>query len=225
MLAVLGYAGICVALYFQQRGLMYFPQATRTAPADTDFQLTRDGLTLRGWVVNAGQPDPILYFGGNAERVEHRREQFARLFPDHSIYLLAYRGYGASDGQPNEQTLFGDALAFFDHVQARHRGQPVVVIGTSLGSGIASHVASKRPVTKLVLVAPFDSMAEVAGSHYPVLPVRWLLSDKYDSATHLAGYSAPVLVIRAGRDEVIPAASTDRFIDALGAPPQVVVLP
>lgn len=224
-LAAFAYASLCMWLYVQQHDLMYFPQATRSAAADADFSIVRDGTTLRGWIVNAGQADPILYFGGNAERVEQRREQFARLFPDHSVYLLAYRGYGASEGRPSERALFGDALAFFDHVQARHAGQPVAVIGSSLGSGIAGYLASQRKVPRLVLIAPFDSMVEVARSHYPLLPVRWLISDRYQSAAHLAGYAEPVLVIRAGRDQVIPAASTVRLIESLGTAPRVLLLP
>ena len=89
------------------------------------------------------------------------------------------------------------------------------MIGRSLGSAVASYVASKRPVAKLALVTPFDSMANVAQAHYPWLPVRWLLQDKYDQAAYLRRYQGPLLVVRAGRDDVVPPVSTDRLIASL----------
>lgn len=216
------YAGICGLMYAKQRDLIYYGQHTRVDPATTDFVLEREGVHLRGWAVNPSAPRPLLYFGGNAERIEQRREQLARVFPDRSVYLLAYRGFGASDGQPSEAALFGDALSFYDRVRAAHPGQTIDVIGCSLGSGVASHVASQRPVARLALVTPFDSLASVAQSHYPLLPVGWLVRDRFESARWLAGYRGPTLVLRAGLDQVIPAGNTDRLIAALATPPRVV---
>ena len=221
---VLAYAGVCALLYAMQRSLMYFPQYTRVDAAATDFAIERDGVRLRGWVIGRGGRDPILYFGGNAERIEANHEDFVRLFPGRTVYLLAYRGYGASEGSPNETALVEDAVALFDEVRRRHPDQPIAVIGRSLGSGVASALASQRPVARLALVTPFDSMAAVAQSHYRWLPVRWLLRDRYDSARALRSYAGPILIVRAGRDEVIPAANTDRLIAALPKPPRVIDL-
>lgn len=219
------YCGLCGLMYAKQRDLMYLPQHTRAEAATTDFAFDREGVVLRGWVVNPGQPRAIVYFGGNGESVQDNRGDFARWLPGHSVYLVAYRGYGASDGTPGEAALFDDALALFDHVQARHPQQPVSVIGRSLGSGVASHLASRRRIGRLALVTPFDSLAAVAQAHYPWLPVRWLLRDRYDSVRYLAGYRGPLLVVRAGRDEVVPPANTDRLLASLRRPPQVVTLP
>lgn len=221
----LAYAAMCIWMYVQQRELMYFPQFTLAAAADTDFALARDGVVLRGWVVNVGQREPILYFGGNAERIEDNRGDFARWFPRHSVYLVAYRGYGASEGRPSEPALFADSLRLYDEVSQRHPGQPITVIGRSLGSGVASYLASQRPVAGLVLVTPFDSLSNVGQAHYPWLPVKWLSKDHYDSVRHLAGYDGPLLVIRAGQDQVVPAASTERLVESLPRPPKVVDLP
>lgn len=224
IVAALAYVGLCVLLYAKQRGMMYFPQYTRVDVAATDYALKRDGVTLRGWAIAREGRDPILYFGGNAERVEGNREAFARLFPGRAVYLLAYRGYGASEGSASEEALTGDAVALFDAAQRQHPNQPVAVLGRSLGSGVASALASQRPVARLALVTPFDSMAAVAQSHYRWLPVRWLLRDRYDSARHLRDYGGPVLVVRAARDEVIPAANTQKLIASLPTQPQVVDL-
>ena len=223
-LLVLAYAGLCGWLYLQQRQLVYFPQFTRTPASDTDFALQRDGAVLRGWVVNPGRPNAIVYFGGNAERVQDNRQEFARWLPGYSVYLVAYRGYGASDGEPEQDALLGDALAVFDHVQARHPARPVSLIGSSLGSGVASYVASQRQIGRLALITPFDSLANVAQAHYPWLPVRWLLRERYESTRYLAAYDGPLLIVRAGRDDVVPRANTRRLIDSLPRPPRVVVL-
>ncbi len=99
------------------------------------------------------------------------------------------------------------------------------MIGSSLGSGVASHVAAQRPVARLVLVTPFDSLVAVAQAHYPAFPVRWLVKDRFDSVERLRGYQGDVMVIRAGRDQVVPPANTDRLIAALGRPPRVADLP
>lgn len=219
------YAGICAYLYSRQRTMLYFPQFTRVAAAETDFSLARDGATLRGWTLNPGQPTAILYFGGNAESVQRNRDNFARWFPDSTVYLLAYRGYGASDGAPEERLLFDDALALYDHVRATQPDMPISVIGRSLGTGVASYVASQREVARLALVTPFDSMADVAQAHYPWLPVRMLAKDRYTSDRYLAQYRGPLLIVRAGRDQVIGWARTQGLIDALPTPPQVLELP
>ena len=224
-LLVLGYAGVSALLYFKQRDLIYFPAATTVPASETDFSLTQDGVTLRGWKLNPGQANALIYFGGNAERLESSRAEFARLFPGRTVYLLPYRGYGASEGKPSETVLFSDALALFDAVQAQHPSGDIAVVGRSLGSGVASYLASQRPVQKLALVTPFDSLAEVAQSHYRWLPVRWLISDAYASHQYLQQYPGPLLIVRAGRDEVVPPANTDRLITSLEAPPTVVDFP
>ncbi len=219
--AALVYAGACWLLHSQQRELIYYGWTTTVDAADTDFVLQRPDATLRGWVVNRGRPDPVLYFGGNAERIETHRDAFARLLPGRSVYLVAYRGYGASTGTPSEATLVADALAVFDEVQRGHPGQRIAVIGRSLGSGIASQVAAQRPVERLALVTPFDSMVGAAAAHYPMFPVDWLLDERYESAKALRVFRRPMLIIHGGRDDVVPEANTLRLIAALPTRPDV----
>ena len=174
--------------------------------------------------MNPGKPSPILYFGGNAERIEGKREAFARMFPERSVYLVAYRGFGASSGEPGEAALVGDALALFDHVRSAHPGQPVSVIGRSLGSGAASQLAAQRPVAALALVTPFDSMVSTAKSHYSIFPVDWLLTERYDSVKALQTARRPLVIVRAGRDEIVLPANTDQLIAALASHKQHVVM-
>lgn len=222
VLAVLAYAGACWFLHARQRQMIYYGWATTADAAGTDFELKRPDAVLRGWVVNQGKPAPILYFGGNAERIEANRDALARMFPDRSVYLVAYRGYGASSGQPSETALVADALAVFDEVQRRHPGEGIDVIGRSLGSGIASQVAAQRPVERLALITPFDSMVATAQSHYSIFPASWLLTERYESTTALRAYRKPVLIVHGGRDKIVPEANTLRLIAALPAKPKVV---
>ncbi|KTF39255.1 alpha/beta hydrolase [Xanthomonas translucens] len=225
-IAAVAYLVVCALLYLGQRDLLYFPQATRVAAAQTDFTLPRrPALRLRGWQLNPGRDKVLLYFGGNAEDLRQARAQLAPLLPGYSVYLLAYLGYGASDGTPNEAALIGDALALYDHVRAAQPQAEIAVLGRSLGSGVASQLAARRPLARLVLVTPFDSLVAAAQAHYPWAPVRWLLRDRYDSASALRTYRGPLLVLRAGRDQVVPAASTQRLLDALPQAPTLVALP
>ncbi|WP_295909858.1 alpha/beta fold hydrolase [uncultured Xanthomonas sp.] len=217
------YVLVCALLYLGQRDLLYFPQGTRVAPAQTDFALRRGAdVELRGWQVNPGRDKVLLYFGGNAEDLRFARAQLQTALPDHSLYLLAYRGYGASDGKPSETALVGDAVALYDHVRAAQPQAQIAVLGRSLGSGVASQLAARRAVAQLVLVTPFDSLVSAAQAHYPWAPVRWLLRDRYDSARALRAYGGQLLILRAGRDQVVPPASTDALLKALPHRPTVV---
>nr|WP_257644269.1 alpha/beta hydrolase [Luteimonas salinisoli] len=219
--AALAWLAVCVLLYLQQRSLVYYPQFTRSDPAETDFSLDRGDAVLRGWIVNPGRGDALLYFGGNAERVEDNRDALADWAPARTGYLPAYRGYGASDGTPGEALLLADALALYDLVRQRHPEGGIAVVGRSLGSAVAAHVAAHRDVERLALVTPFDSMVEVARGHYPWLPVRWLMRERYDTASLLPRHEGPVLVLRAGADTVVPPRHADRLVAAQPRQPMV----
>src|SRR6185295_12273004 len=128
--------------------------------------------------------------------------------------------YGGSTGAPSEIALLADAEALFDQVRAGH--PRVAVIGRSLGSGIAMHLASVRDVSKLVLVTPYDSLVRVAQRHFALVPVSWLLKDTFDSFSKASKVRAPVLMLLAEHDRVIPRAHSERLATAF-APGQVEV--
>jgi uncharacterized protein len=200
------YAFLCAVLFFQQRSLIYLPQSRTVVDGATMLTLPVDG----GEVLVTSEPRPgekaLIYFGGNAEDVSHGLPALAAAFPDHAIYLMHYRGYGGSAGKPTESALFSDAIALFDKVHAEHPS--ILVIGRSLGSGVATYLASMRPVARLTLVTPYDSLAAVAAHHYPFFPVRWLIRDKFESWRYAERVTAPTLILAAQFDEVIPAANT-----------------
>lgn len=200
------------------RELVYPRHGTRVAPDPAMHEVVVDGAVLRGWVVNPDRDRVLLYFGGNGERLDPWQEVMARRFPRHTTYLMAYRGYGASEGRPSQPALTADAVALVDHVRVRHPGAPVDVIGRSLGSGVAVQVASQRSLAHLVLVTPFDSLLATAVDLVPLAPVASLVEDHWDSAALAPDLDAPVLVVRAGRDAVVRPERTDRLVDALAAP-------
>lgn len=207
------------------RRLIYPAKGTRVPVASTSYALAADGAQLRGWVVNPGRERSLVYFGGNGEPLDHLRPELERRFPGHTSYLIAYRGYGASGGRPSQRALTDDALALVDHVERRHRDAPVDVIGRSLGSGVAVQVAVRRPVGRVVLVTPFDSLAATAADLFPRLPVHRLIRDRWDSAAVAGRLRSDLLVVRAGRDQLVRPARTERLLRALPGDPRVVVLP
>lgn len=204
------YVAICLALFALQRSLIYFPQPRQAPPGTPLLTLPVDGRQVLATTREREGERALVYFGGNSEDVSSSLPGLSRVFPDHALYLLHYPGYGGAPGRPSEAALVADALALFDQVVARH--PRVTVIGRSLGSGVAVQVASARPVERLVLVAPYDSLAEVAASRFPMLPVAWMLRDKFDSGRHAGRIAAPTLIIAVDHDKVIPRASTDRLL-------------
>ncbi|SFF51962.1 hypothetical protein SAMN05518865_101141 [Duganella sp. CF458] len=196
------YIAVCAVVFFRQRSMIYFPQAF---DGGTVLSLggARVGVTLHE------QPgtSAVIYFGGNAEAVGYSLAELQAAFPGQALYLMHYRGYGATPGAPTEAGLFADAQALYEYVRALH--PQVTLVGRSLGSGIATRLASDKPVDRLVLVTPYDSMAGAASHHFPWLPVRLLLRDRYDSVSYAAKVNAPTTILAAERDEVIPRASSE----------------
>jgi len=201
------YLGLGALLFFFQRSLIYFPQPRSVSSGSTTITLPAEGAQVLVTARPHDGPNALVYFGGNAEDVSYSLPSLSTAFPGHAIYLLHYRGYGGSSGTPSEAALFADALALFDRVRTEHRS--VVAVGRSLGSGVAVHLASVRPVARLVLVTPYYSLQELAARQFPYFPVRWLLRDKFESWRYAAQVAAPTLVIVAEHDEVIPRASTE----------------
>jgi pimeloyl-ACP methyl ester carboxylesterase len=201
------YIGLCGVLFLYQRNLIYFPQPRSPGSGATTLTLPADGAQVLVTASQRSGPNALLYFGGNAEDVSYSLPSLSTAFPDYAVYLLHYRGYGGSSGKPSEAALFADALALFDKVRIEH--QDIVVVGRSLGSGVAVHLASLRPVARLVLVTPYDSLQELAAQQFPYFPVRWLLLDKFESWRYAQQVAAPTLVVAAEHDEVIPRTSTE----------------
>jgi alpha-beta hydrolase superfamily lysophospholipase len=209
------YAIMCCVLYAMQDRLLYFP-TPEARPAGATALLIRSGeLVLRVWQLHGDLPHALIYFGGNAEDVAAKIAEFAAAFPDRAIYLVHYRGYGGNAGTPSEKLLVADAQAVYDDIKRRH--ERIAVMGRSLGSGIAAAVAATRPVEKVILVTPYDSITHVAADHYGWAPVRWLIKDSYDSVRRMKDIHAPVLVVIAARDDVVLRPRSEALVAAIPA--------
>jgi hypothetical protein len=161
----------------------------------------------------------VIYFGGNAEEVSWMLDRLDA-FAGWDLALVNYRGYGRSGGEPSERALLADAVTVYDQLAQRPDidAARVVAMGRSLGSGVATHLASRRPLVGVILVSPFDSLTAVAQEAYPFLPARWILGSLYDSAAIARGLGLPLQMIVADRDEVISAERSRRLYDAWGGP-------
>jgi pimeloyl-ACP methyl ester carboxylesterase len=210
--AAVVYLGLCGVVLLVQRSQIYFPQPEADHPRTQVVWLDSEGARLKIWSILRPGSAALIYFGGNAEDVAGNIELFSAAFPDRSLYLVNYRGYGGSSGRPSEKALFADALAIYDHALTRHAH--VAIMGRSLGSGVAVYVASQRPVERLVLVTAYDSLVKVAQRYYPYLPVNLLLRDRYDSVSRASQVKAPVLLVIAEEDEIIPRARSQALAAA-----------
>ncbi|WP_347986575.1 alpha/beta hydrolase [Methylomonas sp. AM2-LC] len=208
--AILIYLGLCVGLYAGQRALLYHPTPSKGADvADAKLKLAVEGAELAITASLQTGDNALIYFGGNMEDVSWSLPMFSKMFPGYAIYLPHYRGYSDSTGQPSELALHNDALVLFDKIHARHKH--VFVVGRSLGTGVAVRLASQRPVERLVLVTPYDSIEKVAEGIYPLFPISWLLIDKYESWQYAPKITAPTLLVAAEQDQVIPLANTENL--------------
>ena len=227
--ALLAAAVLLGALTMLQDHLLYFPAKASVAemgrtgqspwPAPGDFRglLAEPAGAVRG---------TAIVFHGNAGHAGQRAYYAEALLPlGLRVILAEYPGYGPRDGALGEISLVADAAA---SIEAAHRqfGAPLIVIGESLGAGVAAAAVARHPgrVAGVLLITPWDRLESVASFHYPWLPVRWLLRDRYDSAAHLADFGRPVLVAVAERDSIVPARFGRALYDALPQPKRLVSL-
>ena len=208
------YIGTGAFLYLQQRTFLYHPTKNISSTYNT-IVLKNEDEKINIIVLNEGHGNAILYFGGNAESMAESSDYIAGQFPGFTVYLMDYRGYGASSGQATEKALYSDALKLYDKVKSKH--DRISIGGRSLGTAIATYVAAHREVSKLALITPFDSIVNVAQGRYPMYPVALLLHDKYDSAARAKDISAKTFIVIAQNDQVISKKRTQELIDAFSA--------
>lgn len=212
-LGVLAYGSFCLFLFLRQRSLIFYPHPPVPSREAEIIWLENDGERLKVWHVPGENRAALLYFGGNAEDVSLNLSRFKTLFSGLSLYLMNYRGYGGSSGRPTESGLYADSRALYEHIAASYRR--IIVMGRSLGTAVAVHLAAHDRIDGLILVTPYSSMADLAQHYYPLLPVRPLLKDHLDAAREATDINVPVLVLMAEHDEVIPAEISEKFVDAL----------
>jgi len=237
MVAILVWLGLLAFLTLGQQSMIYYP----SRDSATDLERAASAQGFEPWRNPQGEtigyrslpptddsrpPLAVLIAHGNAGYALHRVDYAALLraaAPDRavSIYILEYPGYGARSGQPSQEAF----LAAADEALARIPADiPVILLGESIGTGVASATASTHPerVSGLLLLTPFDSLANVAQHHYPLLPVRWIMRDQYPSAEWLQNYRGPVAIILAAHDTIVPAKFGQKLHDTYAGPKKLI---
>ena len=241
------YALACALLYLTQDKLIYYPSNLMSAtPADIGLAYedvwlrTSDEVRIHSWFVPAPRPSEdvtapkvVLFFHGNAGNISDRPQTmliFAEL--GLSTLMVSYRGYGSSEGNPDEAGTYRDAEAAWRHLVDERGFEPgdILVFGRSLGGGIASWVATRRDAdggrtpaltpAGLVLESTFTSIPDVAAKHYPMFPVRWLARVRYPSLERIRNMPLPLLVVHGREDETIPFEHGERLFAGAPGPKQ-----
>jgi hypothetical protein len=226
----------CVAIYVLaivgltifQRRLQYFPDRRLVDPGQAgmsgveDLRLTTDdGETLVAWYVPAQDGHPlILYFHGNGGALVDRIPRFRALTASgYGFLAIAYRGYGGSTGSPTQKGLMEDGETAYQEAHARgYDGDRIVLIGESLGTGVAIALAATREAAALVLDSPYSSAVEVAAAHYAIFPVHWLMFDRFRSDLAIGDVHIPILVVHGDEDDVVPISLARRLFELANEP-------
>ncbi len=235
--AAIAYALVLLLVFLLQPRLVYFPEAARaltSTPRAAGFEYedvslhAADGVKLHAWWVPAHNArGAVLLLHGNAGNISHRLgyvTMFNRL--GYSVLLFDYRGYGSSEGHPDEEGTYRDAEAAWQHLTATH-GLPardIVIVAESLGGGVATWLATQHTPRALVLASTFTSIPDLGASIYPWLPVRLLARIKYDNIGRIGQVATPVLIAHSRGDEVIPFDHGEKLFAAAHEPKQFLEL-
>jgi cephalosporin-C deacetylase-like acetyl esterase len=220
--------GLLTALAAKQQNLVFNPirdrevNNPRSAMHRTRSVVLRstDGTRLSGWLLKPHSPGihpSVIYFGGRSEEVSWVVRDAGNMFPNMNVLVMNYRGYGDSHGVPGERQMREDGLMLYDWLAAHKHvdASRIAVVGRSLGSGVAIQVAAEKTVAALTLITPYDSILAIAKRRFRSIPVSLVLKHRFESVKFAVKVSAPVLVLRAEFDDVVPHRHTDQLVSKL----------
>lgn len=212
------YLGICTLLYFNQDDLLFHPKPTTKeelteilksySSFDTLSFIMKDGNRTCGFMskdtIKVKLP-LVLYFGGNAEEVSHLAE-YQTHFSNSVMVLMNYRSFGLSQGIISEQTMFSDALETYDKLITNPEidANKVIVIGRSIGTGVATYLSSQRKTKATILITPYENMIDVAFEKYPFVPISLLIKHRFESDKYAPNIASPMLALISKNDQIIP---------------------
>jgi fermentation-respiration switch protein FrsA (DUF1100 family) len=230
IVVAVAYLGGLVALYLLQRSVLFpIPTRERVTPAAAGFPqveehvlTTEDAERIILWHMPAKPGRPVvLYFHGNGDFLAGFFERFRDLIADGTGFVVpAYRGYAGSSGTPSEPGLLREAAAAYAFTTARYDTERIVAWGFSLGTGVAVALAAEQKIAKLILEAPYSSIADVAASAFPIFPVRLMLRDPFRSDQRIGKVRVPLLVKHGGQDPTIPIDFGERLFALANEPKQ-----
>jgi hypothetical protein len=226
ILGLLAFVGVLLLIF--EKHLIYFPtRAHEVTPAALGLPhedvalVAEDGVRLHAWFLPVQEARfSLLICHGNGGNVSQRLDRVL-LMRSHiaaDTLLFDYRGYGASQGSPDEQGTYRDARAAYRWLAARRGPERVVLFGESLGAAVALQLATEVEARALVLEAPFTSIPDMARAVYPFLPLWPFVRTRYDNLAKIGALRLPLLILHGERDEVVPFAQGRRLFDAAPEP-------
>jgi uncharacterized protein len=235
MVAIAGlYLTALLALAVFQRRLLYLPKPFAVSPKAAGLGSvevlrlrTPDGEILPAWYIRPAPTRPLLlYFHGNAARLADKAERFRKLTAaGHGLLAVEYRGFAGATGSPSEEGLLVDGeTAYAQALSLGAEPSRVVVLGESLGSGVAVALAARQEVGAIVLDSAYDSALAVAARRYWMFPVRTLMRDTFRSDKRIGNVAAPLLMVHGTKDRTVPFTSGARLFALANEPKQFVRL-
>lgn len=223
------YTAVLLWMFFFQDHFLYFPSHKPSTPAsagaidftEVDYPVA-DGLRLKAWY----RPPPtktapvMMIFHGNADVIANwgtRATAYAKL--GMGVMLVEYRGFGPNQGKPSEKNFIADGQSAIAWLKDQDvSAQRIVLYGHSLGTGVAVALASVNPVRALLLESPFAAVVDVAAIRFPLLPVKWLMRDQFQSIERIKQVKAPITIVHGDQDIVIPISQAEKLASAAMAP-------
>jgi uncharacterized protein len=228
------YLAMVATLYVYQRNLQYFPDTQRRSPAEVGASgfmevtlRTKDGLELIAWYKPALEGRPtILFFHGNGGSVSTRWDKNMVYGEKFGVLAVDYRGYGGNPGTPSEESFVADGHVAYDWLLSNGiTSHNILMLGESIGTGVAVQVAAAKPVRAIALEAPYANAVDIAVDRYWFMPVRLLMKDQFLSADHIKQIKAPLFIIHGNKDRVVPFAQGRKLFKLANEPKQFIEVP
>lgn len=228
--AVMAYTVVSLSVYFLQPGMLYYPNLPSrdlvSSPRDIglDYRnvefISADKVKLHGWYIPHPQPQAtLLFFHGNAGNISHRLDSI-NIFHQLglNVFIIDYRGYGNSEGEPTELGTYRDAEAAWHYLTHTlgEKSSDIIVFGRSLGGAIASWLATQHSPRALILESSFSSARSIGQHFYPMLPIEQIIRFNYDTQSHVEKTNCPVLIAHSPDDDIIPYAEGRKIFVAAG---------
>ncbi len=214
--------------YYEKKGI-YFPvREIHLTPKEIGLEFedvyfsSSDGIKLNGWYIAAKEARAtVLFCHGNAGNISHRIDVIYMFYKlGLEVFIFDYRGYGRSQGSPSEEGLYRDAQSAYKYlIEKRNlKEESIVVYGKSIGANVAVDLCSKVKTAALISESAFTSALEMGKKLFPFLPLKWLISIKFDALSKIKNITVPKLIIHSKDDKIIPFRHGKRLFEAAPEP-------
>ena len=227
-LGLITYFIVLTYIYLFQRNLLYHPSDNSYQRDEINFDYkeifiqNKKGIKLKAWLHEKDlvNKKTIIFFHGNAGNLRNRNYKLNELSKfDVNFLIVAYRGFSGNQGKPSELGLYEDARSTLDWLKIKGvKEKNLILYGESLGTAVAIETAQNKDLAGIILESPFTSMVELAQKYYPVLPVKFLLKDKYETIKKLPNINSPLLVLHGKLDNIVPFSMGKKLFEKANEP-------